>query len=90
MSENADQFDIVAWWRARYSDLVETITDAMDGKEVTTDDNREFPLSNGAKALVERIRRESEQVSHYRDPSSVSDEGFDAACLGHLPPDERD
>lgn len=57
---------LINWWRDRYNDLVETLTDVTNGEKVTIDDNREFPLSNGAKALVKRIRPESPK--HYMDP----------------------
>lgn len=53
--------ELVDWWRGRYNDLVETLTDAMNGKEVNTGDDREYPLSNGAKALIEEISHGNSQ-----------------------------
>ena len=47
--------DYITWWRDRYNNLVSTLIRAVDGESVSFDDNDEFPHSDGAKMLLERI-----------------------------------
>ncbi len=54
---------LIDWWRGRYNDVVETITDAAKGKEVDTSDNREYPFSNGAKAIIVHVHSQSAEAT---------------------------
>lgn len=57
-----DVQELVTFWRGRYNDLIESVAAAANGEEVNTTDNREYPFSNGAKALIEKVGSASAEV----------------------------
>lgn len=56
LTEGRDRETTIDWWRERYNNLVSVMSVAVDGGVVeVSDDATEYPLSDGAKALLARI-----------------------------------
>lgn len=58
--------NLIDWWRGRYNDVAETITDVANGREVEVSDTREYPFSNGAKAIIQRVQDLTAEVSNLK------------------------
>ena len=60
--------ETIHWWRGRYNNIISTMSCAVGGEVVCVDDSStEYPLSDGAKALLARIARQSAENSRLVD-----------------------